>query len=82
MEAQRQVVELQRRFGEVEVVCDVQGATLSIDGRLAGTTPFRRSLILAPGSHQLVVSKSGYRAATRNLALRPGERQAVVFSLR
>jgi hypothetical protein len=82
LEAQRQVIDLQRQFGEVEIVCDVQGATLIVDGRVAGTTPLRRSVILTPGPHALQVSKPGFRPANRQLSLRPGERQAVVFSLR
>ena len=54
-------------------------ASLSIDGRPAGTTPTTLSLL--PGPHRLRFGTDGYLPMIRTLLLRPGEPQDLAFAL-
>ena len=51
------------------VLTEPSGTAVSIDGRALGTTPWAG--VLAPGTHRLTLTRQGYRAETRELALNP-----------
>ncbi|MEY4583281.1 MAG: hypothetical protein RL701_7984 [Pseudomonadota bacterium] len=55
------------------------GATLTIDGELAGLTPYEREL--NPGEHKLRVELDGRPAATRSALLQAGSVERVSVSL-
>jgi hypothetical protein len=80
-EAERYAIALQRKFGEIEVACDLPGADVLIDGRFVGRTPLPRSLLLDPGPHELMVLKSGYNPVRKPFHLAPGERQPFFLRL-
>jgi serine/threonine-protein kinase len=80
-EVERHMIDLQRKFGEIEVSCDLAGADVFVDGRPVGRTPLPRSILLAGGAHELVLSKDGYKTARKTFSLSPGQRQPFFFHL-
>jgi serine/threonine-protein kinase len=56
------------------------GATVTIDGTPAGTTPLTVPTI-APGVHRVVIEKEGYQPWTTTVDVKPGERPRVAASL-
>ncbi len=62
-EAERQIAELRGRVAALVVASDTAGADVFVDGRLSGTTPLPRPVLVAPGLHQIVVQKAGVAAA-------------------
>jgi hypothetical protein len=57
--ALRQAQSLRPRLGTVEVVCDVDGAEISVDGQPQGNTPQVQSIWVTPGSHVVLVRVAG-----------------------
>ncbi len=62
-EAERQIAELRERVATLVLVADTVAADVFVDGRLYGTTPLPRPMLVNPGSHQLVVQKAGLAVA-------------------
>lgn len=56
-EAGRFVAELRKKVAAVDLTCDVDGASVLVDGRLVGTTPIAKPILVAAGPHQIVVQK-------------------------
>ena len=55
----------------VEVVSTPAGATVQLDGKPQGKTPWKGSV--APGAHELVVELAGHRSARQAFTLEPGQ---------
>lgn len=56
LSVEREVVELEALMGELELVCAVRGATITIDDRPRGVTPLSVPLRVPAGTHVLRVS--------------------------
>lgn len=56
-------------------------ATISIDGRFAGTTPLPAALELPSGRHLVVVTKQGKKAFSQELELRRDERRTLAVKM-
>jgi tRNA A-37 threonylcarbamoyl transferase component Bud32 len=80
-DAERQSIALRRKFGEVEVMCDVADAIVTIDGRQVGRTPLRAPILVKPGKHHLLITRGGYRAINRMFEVGPGGRLPLRFSV-
>ena len=64
------------------VVQDTRGPTwgnLEIDRRPVGTTPWTKRV--APGAHEVRVTRAGYRTVTKRVVLRAGEQKTLVMRL-
>jgi eukaryotic-like serine/threonine-protein kinase len=72
--AERQLISLRRKFGELEVSCDLRGATVAIDGRYVGRTPLSEPLLVKPGTRRLLISGAGYRPIDRAVQVDAGQR--------
>jgi tRNA A-37 threonylcarbamoyl transferase component Bud32 len=81
IDAERQSIGLRLKFGEVEVMCDLRDALVTIDGQPQGRTPLARPILTRPGHHVLSLSRPGYRTVTRAIEVPPGGRQVLHFSL-
>ncbi len=79
-DAERQSIALRRKFGEVEVLCNIADAQVTIDGRLVGKTPLGRPVLVTPGRHTLVISREGYRTITRTFDLAGNGRLLLRFT--
>jgi hypothetical protein len=58
--AQREIIEVSRHVGTVQIDGAEPGATLSIDGKQRGEYPLVRSLRVSAGNHTVRVFKSGF----------------------
>jgi eukaryotic-like serine/threonine-protein kinase len=72
--AERQLISLRRKFGEIEVVCELRGATVAIDGRYVGRTPLPEPLLVRPGTRRLLISGPGYRPIDRAVQVEAGQK--------
>lgn len=77
------VVEVELKPMPAVVALRVEGGALvSIDGRVAGTTPFARPLELEAGKHLITVSKRGRHIWGQEVEVKRGEELALDVSLR
>ncbi len=60
---------LAERSGELAVVINEEGASVSIDGAIIGVSPLRAPLTLAEGLHRLEVEKKGFIVAREDVAV-------------
>lgn len=84
-ELERAAAELMRRLlkdsasRKGDTLLDVRtvppGAVVSIDGRMAGES--NRRFATHPGSHELLLQRSGYRPAVRKVVVREGQTEIV-----
>ncbi len=68
------------RDGQIAVSSDPSGADVTVDGANRGTTPTNVSA--KPGSHTVVISKSGFETATHTVTVRAGENEKLDLSLK
>jgi hypothetical protein len=75
----RDVEKLRSRVANVELVCAVPDAEVTIDDVAVGKTPFGKVLVVNVGRHKLVVTKSGFTAATKVIEIASGETMKVLL---
>jgi hypothetical protein len=68
-------------MGFVTVKADVSGARVIVDGEDKGTVPLE-GLMLPAGSHEIVVTRDGFRSETQNISVRAGKEYNVEANLR
>ena len=56
------------------------GALVLVDGREVGTTPLA-GLKMSQGSHEVKLTRTGYREATRRIRLAPGQKMTLALAL-
>lgn len=72
-QAQRYRDVLAKQLARIEVVCEEEGAAVTLDGQLLFTAPGHHERMVRPGEHQLVASAPGRIPATEQIVLSPGE---------
>ena len=72
-QAQRYREMLEKQLARIEVVCDEQGAEVTLNGQHVFTGPGRHEGMVRPGGHQIVATKAGRIPATEQAVLSPGE---------
>jgi hypothetical protein len=70
----------QASTGDIKVIVDVEGATVSLDGEVSGPAPFKRGE-LSPGVHLVEASAPEYATVRREVTVRAGETSVVRLSL-
>ena len=70
-----------QRVGQVRVKSNVRGASLFIDGRNVGLTPYTDLITLDEGKHQVAVSKDEYTSYNREINVVVNESQELVAEL-
>lgn len=73
---------LEPTAGFVNVVSEVEGARVFLDGREVGKVPLAEPLVVSPGSHRLGVRREGYADFTHDLQAKLGKEQTVSARLR
>lgn len=66
--------------GKLEVTAEPVGATLILDGKTKGRTPFAEEL--QPGMHTLEIRQDGYTPQTHRVLVKPQETTHLALSLR
>ncbi|MGB1110180.1 MAG: PEGA domain-containing protein [Gammaproteobacteria bacterium] len=74
------VIALKKPNGQLKLTTTPPGATVTVDGQYLGTTPLEAGLS-PEQEHKLVISRAGYKSASRTLSLKPAEQQALNLKL-
>lgn len=72
---------LARQLAHLEVICDIEGAEVTIDGAPIFVGPGRLTRVLSPGLHQIVAKKSDYQTTDRQIVLAPGDSESIAMHL-
>lgn len=80
-EAERAVQALRPRLSYLEIQVDNPGSTISVDGRQVGTAPLLRPVVVAPGTHEVRVTKPGMNDDSRSVAPIAGQKLRVMVYL-
>jgi hypothetical protein len=67
--------------GLVDVTVSEPGATITVDGIAAGTSPLAGPIRVKAGAHHIVADKSGFEAASRDLTLIGQQHTSLSISL-
>ena len=73
-------IKLEPAPGRLRVVSNVDGATVYVDGRVLGRTPFERGGFV-PGGHQIAVTARGHRTWGATLRVEPQRTAVTVANL-
>jgi hypothetical protein len=71
---------LKARNGSLVIKSATHGAQVAVDGRAVGKVPLA-ALPIAPGRHQITLSKKGFVSATRRVRVLAGQRSLVAIDL-
>lgn len=66
-EATSRLAQAEAQVGQLKIGVDVAGAEISIDGSVIGRSPLEGTWYLEPGQHEVLVSKAGYPAESRQV---------------
>jgi hypothetical protein len=69
---ERQLLEIQLLVASLTLETAPSDATITVDGKVVGTGPTLGPLLLAPGEHDIEVSRPDHRKLRRTLKLEPG----------
>ncbi|MGH7438983.1 MAG: PEGA domain-containing protein [Polyangiaceae bacterium] len=61
--------DLRKRVARVAVTTDIEGAEITVDDVVVGTTPLASPLVVSEGRRKIAASKAGRATATRNVDL-------------
>lgn len=64
---------LEGQLTHLRVTCDVDGASVSLDGHPLFSGKGDKTMLLLPGSHEIVAAKPGFMTETTPLVLVPGK---------
>ena len=70
-----------QRVGQVRVKSNVRGASVFVDGRNIGLTPYTDMITLDEGAHQIAVSKDEYLPFNREVKVEVNQSQEVVAEI-
>lgn len=66
-EANSRLAQAEAQIGQLKIGVDIAGAEISIDGTVIGRSPLESSWYIEPGQHEIIVSKAGYPAESRQV---------------
>lgn len=68
-----------KTLGRLKLTSNPTGAACAIDGKPAGSTPLEQDI--APGDHEIVVTRNRHRAEKRQIQIKPGETSSIEVAL-
>ncbi len=68
---------LEKQLAWVEIICDVPGASVVMDGKPLFTGPGRFEGLVRAGPHTIAATREGYLPTNLNSALAPGEKSTL-----
>jgi hypothetical protein len=81
VEAERAVQALRPKLAYLEIQVEDVGSTVSVDGAEIGAAPLPRPVVVAPGTHEVRVVKSGTNDDVRSVSPIAGQKLRVVVKL-
>ncbi|HEY0713830.1 MAG TPA: PEGA domain-containing protein, partial [Polyangia bacterium] len=78
-EVDTQIINLSRKFGEIEILTDIAGAQVSVDGVTHGRTPLREPILVRPGTHRVSLQIPGQAPQTRNVQVSAGQKAPITL---
>ena len=75
------LAEAKKHVGAVIVAPNVEGANVTVDGAIEGTSPLPGAIFLEPGDHKVAVSKPGYSIVERDVGIEKGAEQRIEITL-
>jgi len=75
------ILKLRMRVAQVRVTSNPSGAEIRVDGKVVGTTPLSRPLVLNAGLRKISAAKSGYVSASQYLDIAEQGSLDVAFGL-
>jgi hypothetical protein len=66
-EANNRLAQAEAQIGQLDIGVDVQGAEITIDGKVVGRSPLESNWYIEPGQHEVTVSKAGYPIESRQV---------------
>lgn len=80
-EVQKEIDELRRRVGRVELQSEIQGVDISIDDEPIGKTPLPEPLSISAGRHRITASKEGYAPFSQTVEIAGQEFKRIPIKL-
>jgi hypothetical protein len=80
-EARKHVEGLRPKLAYIEVQTDDVGSTVSVDGRVLGSAPLPRPVVVTPGTHELRVEKTDMVTDVRQVSPIAGQKVRVAIKL-
>jgi tetratricopeptide (TPR) repeat protein len=78
-DAQSSMADLQKRLGQLTIVCDAKGAEISVDGKPMGTAPLAKPVWAIPGLHQVLALQKDAAPAVESVKVNEGANTTVVL---
>jgi hypothetical protein len=78
-DAQASLAELQKKVGQLTIVCETAGATLSLDGTPLGPAPLAKPVWATVGTHQVTAVAKDAPPAVESVEVSAGENTTVVL---
>ena len=72
---------LEKQLAHVEVVCEEDGAQVTMDGKPLFTSPGRKKLAVLAGGHTIAASKEGFISDNKQAVLSPGKHETIELKL-
>jgi hypothetical protein len=79
--AETTLADLRKRVARVAVKSDVDGAEITVDDRVVGTTPLASPIVVSEGRRTFVASKAGHATATRSIDVAGNDSAEVTLHL-
>lgn len=79
--AEAELADVRARIGAVIVDVAPAGVTVTVDGRVLGTTPMTAPVILGPGRHTFVLRAPWGQTETRVVTIAAGDRATVALAM-
>lgn len=81
-EARRQLHDVERQLGRIQISCQAQGAEVTLDGTALFTGPGSREFWVKASSHEVTAKKPGYLSESRRVNVSPGKLAILDLPLR
>jgi tetratricopeptide (TPR) repeat protein len=80
-DAQAALAELQKKLGQLTIVCEAAGAALSLDGKALGPAPLAKPVWAVPGTHQVTAIQTGAAPVVEGAEVDAGKNTTVVMKI-
>ena len=73
--------EIMNYIGTLDIVCNVDGAEVRVDGDVVGRTPLEETLVVDVGEHEVEVTLGGYQSFVKKVSLPGGTTKKISVKL-